>query len=794
MAAPSQFGGHILGHYRIVEELGSGAMGQVLKAHDERLDRFVAIKVISSIALLEGDARKRFRNEALALAKLNHPNIAIVYDFDTQDKTDFLVMEYVVGENLANKLKAGPLSEKQILTMGEQIADALDCAHASGMVHRDLKPANIMVSPSEEIKLLDFGLSLLLKSSPELALAETITKIQTVCGTLPYMSPEQLRGELVDSRSDIYAIGVVLYEMATGHRPFDAKSSPKMIDDIMHKPVVPPRTSNARITPGLTNIILKCLEKDRENRYQSAKEVAADLRRITTQSFVGQRASIFSSVLWRRRASITLITCALLVFMSVFAVKKWASFHGGAANRSNYAHINSIAVLPLDNLSNEPSQEYFADGMTEELIYALAKISELRVVSRTSIMQYKGGHKSVPQIARELHVDAVVSGSVLHAADSKRVRITAELVDASTDHNLWSQSYERDLNDIFVLQDEVARNIAQQVQIQLSPEDESRLASSSSIKAEAHEAYLKGRYHWNKGSEQEYREARRYFEQAADIDPKYAAAYAGLADYYWASDELSPRDSAPRAREYAQKALALDASSADAHTTLGSVHFFADYDWSAAEKEFTRATDLSPSDADAHQMYAVFLAEQGRADKALAEIRTAQQLDPIDAAPRITAGWILYFARKYDGAIQQCEKALEVEANSVAAHDCRGSAYLAKRDYQKAIAEYRLATAGAGNDPVRLVGLSRAYALSGKKRDASQILQKIRTAAKDHYVPPYFFAQIHAAMGQKSEALSWLEKAYEARDFYLTHLKVDEALDPLRSDPRFAAMLHRMNL
>jgi eukaryotic-like serine/threonine-protein kinase len=332
MAAPSQFGGHILGHYRIVEELGSGAMGQVLKAHDERLDRFVAIKVISSIALLEGDARKRFRNEALALAKLNHPNIAIVYDFDTQDKTDFLVMEYVVGETLANKLKAGPLSEKQILTMGEQIASALDCAHACGMVHRDLKPANIMVSPGEQIKLLDFGLSLLLKSSPELALAETITKIQTVCGTLPYMAPEQLRGELVDSRSDIYAIGVVLYEMATGHRPFDAKSSPKMIDDIMHKPVVPPRTSNARITPGLTNIILKCLEKSREDRYQSAKEVAADLRRITTQSFVGQRASILSSVLWRRRASITLITCALLVFMSVFAVKKWASFHGGAAS------------------------------------------------------------------------------------------------------------------------------------------------------------------------------------------------------------------------------------------------------------------------------------------------------------------------------------------------------------------------------------------------------------------------------------------------------------------------------
>jgi eukaryotic-like serine/threonine-protein kinase len=798
MAAPSEFGGYVLGHYRILEPTGSGAMGRVYKAHDERLDRYVAIKVISPGALLEEDARKRFRNEALALAKLNHPNIATIYEFDTQGDVDFLVMEFVTGETLASKLKFGPLTEKQIVTFGEQIASALDCAHASTMVHRDLKPANTMISSSGQVKLLDFGLSLLLKSSAELAQEETITSGQSVCGTLPYMAPEQLRGESVDSRCDIYALGVVLYEMATGRRPFEAKSSPKMIADILHNPAAPPQAINPRVGSGLTNIIFKCLDKDSENRYQSAKEIAVDLRRLTTQSthnIVVPGRSAFPSFRGRRGLSIILLTCALLALTSVFTVRRWATSRGIADSRFAGAHhINSLAVLPLDNLSNEPAQEYFTDGMTEELISALAKISELRVVSRTSVMQYKGVRKSAPEIARELHVDGIVSGSVLHVANSKRVRITAELVDAATDHNLWTQSYERDLTDVFALQDEVARNIAQRIQVQLSPEDELRLASSRSIKADAHEAYLKGRYAWNKGTEQDYRQGKRYFERATEIDPSYAAAYAGLADSYWATDELSPKVAAPKATEYARKALALDEMSADAHTTLGAIHFYADYDWPAAEEEFKRATKLSPSNANAHQTYSVFLSALGRNDEALEEIRTAQQLNPLDPAARVTAGWGFYFARKYDDAIRECDKALELEVNFLAAHDCRASAYLAKREYPKAMAEFQILTADAGNDPVRLVGLARAYAVTGKKREPRQVLQKIRTAAKDHYVPPYFFAQINAALGQTNQAFSWLEKAYEVRDFNLPALRVDDGLDPVRSDPRFAKLLHRMNL
>jgi eukaryotic-like serine/threonine-protein kinase len=798
MAAPSELGGYVLGHYRLLEQTGSGAMGRVYKAHDERLDRYVAIKVISPGALLEEDARKRFRNEALALAKLNHPNIATIYEFDTQGDVDFLVMEFVSGETLASKLKSGPLTEKQIVTFGEQIASALDCAHASTMVHRDLKPANTMISSSGQVKLLDFGLSLLLKSSAELAQEETITSGQSVCGTLPYMAPEQLRGESVDSRCDIYALGVVLYEMATGRRPFEAKSSPRMIDDILHNPAAPPQAINPRVGSGLTNIIFKCLEKDPENRYQSAKEIAVDLRRLTTQStqnIVVPGRSSFPGFRERRGLSIILLTCALLALTSVITVRRWATSRGIADNRFAGAHhINSLAVLPLDNLSNEPAQEYFTDGMTEELIYALAKISELRVVSRTSVMQYKGVHKSAREIARELHVDGIVSGSVLHVANSKRVRITAELVDAATDHNVWTQAYERDVTDVFALQDEVARNIAQQIQVQLSPEDELRLASSRSIKAEAHEAYLKGRYQWNKGMEQDYRQAKRYFERAAEIDPSYAAAYAGLADYYWATDELSPQVAAPKAAEYARKALATDGMSADAHATLGAIHFYADYDWPAAEEEFKRATKLSPSNANAHQTYSVFLTALGRNDEALEEIRTAQQLNPLDPAARVTAGWAFYFARKYDEAIRECDKALELDVNFIAAHDCRASAYLAEREYAKAMAEYRLATADSGNDPVRLVGLARAYAVTGKKREARQILQNIRAAAKDHYVPPYFFAQINAALGQKDQALRWLNKAYEVRDFYLPQMKVDNTLDPIRSDPRFTKLMSRMQL
>ncbi len=796
MSAPYPTCGQVLGHYRILDQVGAGGMGVVFRARDERLERVVALKVLLPGVLADQGSRKQFRREALALAKLNHPGIATIHDFDTQDGIDFLVMEYVVGITLASKLGSSILPDKEILAIAQQIANALDRAHQFGVVHRDLKPGNVMITPTGEVKLLDFGLSLLLKPASETALSETISLVPNAVGTLPYMAPEQLRGEDLDGRCDIYAAGVIMYEMTTGHRPFEATLSTRMIADILNKPALLPQTINSRISPGLANIILKCLEKDPENRYQSAKELLVDLRRIAAEEFGAPVVKALPAA-GRRALPIFGISVALiLALVTAFAVGTWRASRGGATTVPVHAgtHISSLAVLPLDNLSADPTQEYFTDGMTEELIGALAMIAELRVVSRTSVMQYKNVHKPLPQIARELRVDAIVTGSVSYFADSKRVRITAQLVDAATDRNLWSQSYERDLSDVFALQDDVARNIALRIRVQLTPQEQDRLASPRSVKSEAHDAYLRGRYHWNKGTEKEYREAKRYFEQAAEIDPTYAAAFAGLADYYWATDELPPRVAAPKATGYARKALVLDEKLAGTHTTLGAIQFFAHYNWAGAEEEFKRAVELNPSDADAHQMYAVFLSAMGRADEALSEIQTAQILNPLDPTPIVTTGSIFYFARQYDRAIEQCGKSLEVDPTLHAAHDCLGSAYMAKRDYQKAIAECRLAVAGSGDDPVRLVGLARAYALDERKVEANKVLTKLRTIAKAHYVPPYFFVQIHASLGEKKQAISWLERAYRERDFYLTQLRVDDTVDPLRSDPRFEKILHDIGL
>jgi TolB-like protein/Flp pilus assembly protein TadD len=650
-----------------------------------------------------------------------------------------------------------------------------------------------MISPSGTVKLLDFGLSVLLQSPREATQAETITAVYNVAGTLPYMAPEQLRGELVDGRCDIYAAGVVLYEMATGHRPFGVRLSTGLIDDILHKAVVPPQTINSRISLELASVIMKCLEKDPDNRYQSAKEIVVDLRRMATaSSFVIPVTRTPPRVRLRRAAPILVIAVvALFALLWAFTLGPWRARIGGG---SGSPHISSLAVLPLVNLSADPTQEYFTDGMTEELISALAKIGTLRVISRTSVMQYKGVHKPLPRIAQELHVDGIIEGTVANFAQTKRVRITVQLVDAATDRNLWSQSYERDLGDVFVLQDEVARNIALQIRVQLTPKEQVRLASGRSVNSEAHKAYLQGRYHWNKGTEEQLREAKKYFEQAAEIDPKYAPAYVGLADYYWATDDLSPRVAYPKAKEYALKALALDDTLADAHTTLGAIQFYADWDWSASEKEFKRAIDLNPSRAEAHQMYSIFLSTLGRADESIAEIGTAQRLDPLALGPSVTAGWTFYYARQYDSAIAQCRKSLELDPRSVSAHDCLGNAYLGKGDYEQAIAECRLVASRSGDDPVRLAGLGRAYALAGRKAEAQKVLTKMQAASKIHYVPPYFFAMIQAALNDKNQAFSWLEKAYNEHDPYLTRLKVDQAMDPLRSDPRFAKLRDRMRL
>jgi serine/threonine protein kinase/Tfp pilus assembly protein PilF len=781
--------GQTLGHYRILEKIGAGGMGTVYRAHDERLDRDVALKVLPSSGLGNDEARRLFRKEALALSRLNHPNIAAIYDFDFDAGVDFLVMELITGVTLASKIACGALSEEKVLQFGQEIALALEHAHGYGVVHRDLKPGNVIIRSDDELKVVDFGLAKLV-AIDESAPTETLSGIHGLAGTLPYMPPEQLWGKPPDCRSDIYSAGAVLYEMATGKRPFQGKVPTAISEAILHTEPVSPRQLSPTISSALESVILKCLEKKPATRYQTARELSADLRRVRTPSADISAGGKPASV----RARWVLITSLMAILgvaapISFLKVRAWQA---RTKATSQIPSIKSLAVLPLENLSRDPEQEYFADGMTDELTTELAHISALRVVSRTSAMRYKRTTKTLPQIARELQVDGVIEGSVLRSDGS--VRINTQLVQADPDRELWAHSYQRELKDVLQLQGELAHDIAEQIKIKITPQEELRLAITRTVDPGSHEAYLRGLYHLNKGTEENYRDARNDFEEAIALDPNYAPAYAGLADYFWATDELPPRTAMPWARENVLKALALDDGLADAHKALASIKFYGDWDWVAAENEFKRALALNPSYSEGHRMYSLYLSALGREEDAFAEIQTAQRLDPLSLATSVTAGWISYYARQYDRALQQCRGVLELDPNWSGAHECLGDVYTAKGNFPQAIAEAKHAATDYGHDPMRLAGLGRIYALAGRESDARKILAELNQASKTKYIAPYFFAIIEGALGEKDQAFAWLEKGLNGRDPYLARLRVDVAMDPLRSDARFKLLLQRVGL
>lgn len=784
--------GRTLGHYRIVEKIGAGGMGEIYRARDEQLDRDVALKVLPPGLLKDEKARRRFRNEALLLAKLNHPNIATVHEFDTEDGADFLVMECVAGMSLAQKLETGPLPEKELLLIATQVAQALEEAHERGIVHRDLKPGNIVIAPKDRAKVLDFGIAKLLRPAGDTDPTQSITGAHGGAGTLPYMSPEQLRGEAAGSRSDIFSFGAVLYEMATGRRPCEETLPSRLIDAIVRERPVPPRLLNPKISSELDRIILKCLEKEPENRYQSAKELEVDLRRLQTPSSAPMTLAAAAKPAPRSRRTVEFTAIAMSIALLIalgLGVRAWRQRQ--AAARASSTQIRSLAVLPLKNLSGDPQQAYFTEGMTEELTTQLAQISELRVISQASVTSYENSRESLPQIAKQLHVDAIVEGSVMRSND--RVRITARLIQVSNGNLLWTQDYDRNLKDVLSLQEDVARTIASEVKVTLTPDEKARLATAQAVDPRAHDDYLEGSY-LNKGTILQQRKALEYFEDAIRIDPSYAPAYAGLADYYWSNQELRPIERMPKAKDYAQHALTLDPNLADAHIALGAIHFHADWNWVAAEKEFKRAIELSPSDAEAHYLYSVYLVAMGRADEGLAESAKAQQLDPLSIWAQITAGNVFYFTRHYDKAVEQCQKALVLDPNSVGAYDCLGTSYAAEGKYEQAIAASQKASTLSNNDPARLVGLGRAFALAGRKADAMKVLEQLQQISSHIYVPPYFFATIYADLGQPDEAFRWLDKAFRERDTYVPWLKVDSAIDSLRTDSRFQPLLVRLGL
>jgi TolB-like protein/tRNA A-37 threonylcarbamoyl transferase component Bud32/Flp pilus assembly protein TadD len=787
--------GQTLGHYRLVEELGVGGMGEVYRARDESLDRDVAVKVIRQGALVDDIARRRLRKEARALSKLSHPNIEFLFEFNSEGPVEFLAVEYVAGISLSERLTQEPLPEKEIVRLGVQLADGLAAAHGCGVVHCDLKPDNLRITPEGRLKIIDFGIAKLLRPTGRTRGLDTTTAStsgdQAAVGTLPYMAPEQLRAEATDGRTDIYAAGVVLYEAVTGRRPFGGEATPALIDEILHQPPVSPRALNSRASPELERIILKCLQKEPENRYQSAQELEVDLRQLAGPGTAAQVPPAGRVRVLRLAGAIAIFVVALVAMLVRSNIGNWWERLQGKAS---VGRIESLAVLPLENLSRDPEQDYFADGMTEELITDLSKISALKVISRTSVMQYRGAKKPLPQIAKELNVDAIIEGSVLRAEG--RVRITAKLVEAATDRDLWAQSYDRDLKDVLALQSEVARAIVEEIQVKLSPQEQNRLLTVRAVKPDAYEAYLKGRYFWNKRDREGVMKGLEYFQRAVELDPTYALAHTGVADSYLilgTYDWLSPREALPKAKAAALKALEIDGNLAEAHTSLSQIEQL-DWDWEGTEVEFKKALTLNPGYATAHQWYSYFLSNMGRDEEAIREARRAAELDPLSPVISSHVGQTLYYARRYDEARRALERTLELSQDSYLPRYFLGLVYIQDHKLEEGIAKLQEAAHLSPGDDATNATLSYAYALAGRRGESQEVLTELREQAGKRYVSPCLIALVYVGLGNKEEAFGWLEQAYKQRDGELPWVGMEPMFDPLRSDTRLRALLRRMNL
>jgi serine/threonine protein kinase/tetratricopeptide (TPR) repeat protein len=781
-------------------------MGEVYKAQDTRLDREVAVKVISEKLAEDPRALARFEREAKAVAALSHPNILAIHDFGKEGALTYAVMELLEGETLRERLARGPLPISAVQERALQIADALAAAHEKGIVHRDLKPGNIFLTKAGRVKILDFGLARLIPQGPlaeehpsEVPTRDVSTRSGMVLGTMGYMAPEQARGLPCDHRADLFAFGAVLYEMISGRRAFDGGTASDMLVAILTKdpPPLPPVTP-----PGFDRVVRQCLEKRPEDRFSTAHDVALSLETVLTSGEQPPHAPQASGWLgrhWLAAASgaVLILLLAALLALNVGSFRsKWFG-----TKAPGTPAIRSIAVLPLANLSGDPAQEFFSDGMTEELITHLSKISALKVISRTSAMHYKDTKKPLKEIAQELKVAGIVEGSVLRSGN--RVRITAQLIDASTDTHLWAESYERDIKDIFALQGEVARTIAGAVNVALTPQEQARLAEARPVNPEAYEAYLKGMYNWMKLTPQGIDASRGYFERALEKDPSCAPAYQGLAWFWLVRQQIgitAPSEAGPKAKAAALQAIALDDASAEAHEALAAVKW-SDWDWAGSEQEWRRTFELNPNSSNAHAYYAHFLAITGRAKEAVPHSQRAIELDPSNALFHAMYAVVLVYDRRYDDAMASADNALTLQPDMGVANNVRQWVYIIKGMKKEQLAAQRQRIA---KDPERVAALEKGLArggYEGAQRAVADLLAARYEEARG--VPNAGALRVYLPCGiafryfdarDYDRAVDWLEKAYEVRDPNLPYQIASPVYDPLRSNPRFQALTRRMGL
>lgn len=769
-----------LSHYRILEEIGAGGMGVVYRAHDDRLDRDVALKVLPPGTLSDEAARRRFHKEALTLSRLSHPNIATVFDFDTQEGTDFLVTEFIPGLTLDSMLAAGPLAEKEIVRLGSQLAEGLEAAHQHGVIHRDLKPGNVRITADARVKILDFGLARIVhgEAGPA-AVTESLTETGLVAGTLPYMAPEQLLGSSLDPRTDIWAAGCVLYEMATGRRPFLGFGA-TLTDAILHQPAPAASKLNPKLSPGLEAIILKCLEKDPSLRYASARDIAVDLHRLTSTSIrvVPQPRRV--------RTRNVVIASALVAVLALVVVSRLVPRpHDGKIPQS--AQVTpSIAVLPFVDMSPGMDQEYFSDGLAEELLNALVKIPELRVTGRTSSFQFKGKNEDLRTIGEKLNVTTVLKGSV--RKQGNRVRVTAQLIKVSDGFHVWSETYDRDLTDIFAVQEEIARSVAGSLKVTLLG---AKMPSSQATNSEAYTAYLQGRYFHRPFTKERLEKAVSYYREAIRLDPKYAPAWAGLAQAHSAQAGFAyipSRQGFRKARDAAERALALDPNLAEAHAALGSIKRTYDWDWAGADASYQRALALEPGNSGIAQDAVGMAGTLGRWDEALRLAHRAVRLDPLRPGTHQILGNLDWYMGRLDEAAAALQKALELNPEQPFLHTSLGRVYLAKSRPQDALAE-----AERDQHPLfRLQGLALAYHALAQKQQSDQTMAEL--IANYRTDGAFQIAEVYAFRGEADRAFQWLERAYVQRDTGLPDMKGDPLLKSLEHDPRYAAFLKKMRL
>ena len=830
--------GQSIGRYKILTALGTGGMGEVYLAYDTRLGRKIALKLLSTHFTTDKDRLLRFEQEAHAASTLSHPNICMIHEVgETEDARHFIAMEYIDGVTLRQHMTEARMKLSEVLDVAVQVASGLAASHAVGVVHRDIKPENIMLRHDGYVKVLDFGLAKLTEqpasdvTTP--AGVRVSTDIGVVMGTSGYMSPEQTRGLPVDARTDIWSMGVVLYEMITGGAPFEGATKSDVIASVLGREPSLLISRLPEVPAELQRIVSKALRKEREERYEVVKDMLLDLKSLKqelefearlqrpaqpeassdeignaeviveaahnvgtqTKEMQTARSTLSTnaeeSTLQPRNSlhGVALIGLSLAILVVISSAVYLLAIRGEA--------IDSIAVLPFVNVNGNPDMEYLSDGITDSLINSLSQVPRLRMIARSSVFRYKGKEVDPQTVGRELSVRAILLGRVAQHGDN--LSISAELVDARDNSRIWGEQYSRRLSDILQVQEEISREISDKLRLKLTGEEQKLVAKRYTENVQAYQLYLKGRFYSNKRNEESLKRGVDYFQQAIEKDPNYALAYSGLADSYSGIaavfiSAMPPREAMLKMKLAAQKAVELDDTLAEAHTSLGELKFRGDRDWSGAEREFKRALALNPNYTRAHDEYTQYLVAMGRFEESFAEAKRAQALDPVSPRTYAELGFAYYFAGRYDQAIEEYQRALELDPNFLNAHWLLGFAYANKSMFEQARAESLKAVELSGHGPGALGGLGYVYATLGRRDEAQQVIVELKELAERRYVSPYSLAAIYGRLGDKDAAFEWLEKAYSDGAYGILFLKFAPEWDGLRSEPRFQDVMRRVGL